>query len=165
MHAELKLFMREILLFNAMPQSSNQTLIETVKNSRLSVPQLFGPLPNLYRDKVQLYPSQGQFKPFSPPTLVKFLAPVRKQTFRGRPFVTRGGYPSHTQTTQPRAPRGQFRRGRDSKNRSRGGRPYSSQVLQPSRRGAIARGGGRGRGRGRARGGKTSRRARGKKSR
>ena len=165
MHTELKLHMREIYLFNAMPHSSNNTLIEAVRNSRISVPRLFGPVPNLYRDKVQLYPSQSQFKPFSPPTLVKFSAPVRKQTFRGRPFVNRGGYPSGSQTTQPQAPRGQFRRGRGSKNLRRGGRPYSSQVLQPSRRGAIARGGGRGRGRGRARGGKTSRRARGKKSR
>ena len=164
MHAELKIFMREILLFNAMPQSSNQSLVEAVRNSQLSVPQLFGPFPSFYRDRLQVYPQQGQFKPFSPP-MVKFLAPVRKQTFRGRSSAPRRGFPSQSQIAQPRAPRGQYRRGRDSKNRSRGGRPYSSQALQPSRQGAIARGGGRGRGRGRARGGKTSRRARGKKSR
>ena len=172
MHAELKIFMREVLLFNAMPQSSNQTLVETVRNSQLSVPQLFGPFPSFYRDKLQVYPQQGQFKPFSPPSMVKFLAPVRKQTFRGRSSAPRRGFPSQSQIAQPRAPRGQFKRGRGgnfiarpSKNRSRGGKPYSSQALQPSSQRAIARGEGRGRGKGRARGSKTSRRARGKGSR
>ena len=172
MHAELKIFMREILLFNAMPQSSNQSLVEAVRNSQLSVPQLFGPFPSFYRDRLQVYPQQGQFKPFSPPSMVRFLAPVRKQTFRGRSSAPRRGFPSQSQMAQPQAPRGQYRRGRSgnfivrsSKNRSRGGRPFSSQALQPSSQGAVARGGGRGRGRGRARGGKTSRRARGKRSR
>ena len=107
MHAELKLHMREVFLSNDMPHSSNNTLIEAVRNSRISVPRLFGPVPNLYRDKVLDYPNS--FKPFRPPTLLKFLAPVKKNTFRGKPYVPRGGYPSGSQTTRRQAPRGQSR--------------------------------------------------------
>ena len=161
LHAELKLQMRESFLFNAMPSSSNNTLVEAVRNSRMSVPQLFGPVPNQFRDKVLDYPNV--FTPLRPPALVKFSGPIKKKTFRRRPFGSRGGYPSSSQTTQHQAPRGQARRARGPKNPNRGGKAYTSQVLQPATCGAGARGGGRGRGR--SRGGKTSRRARGKRQR
>ena len=52
MHAELKLHMREVVLYNAMPRSHNQSLVESVRNSRLSTPQLFGPIPNSHRDRI-----------------------------------------------------------------------------------------------------------------
>ena len=73
LHSELKLQMRDSFLFNAMPSSSNNTLVEAVKNSRISVPQLFGPVPNQYRDKVLDYPNV--FTPLRPPALIKFSGP------------------------------------------------------------------------------------------
>ena len=167
MHAELKIFMREILLFNAMPRSSNQTLVEIVRNSQLSVPQLIGPIPSFYRDKLQVFPHQGNFKPFSPPNEIRFMAPVKKQSFRGRPGPSKRRFPAR-QAFQPKAYKG-FKRGRGgnfiarpAKNRARGGKPHASLASQSANQEAGASGRGRGKGKGRGRGGKASRRGRGK---
>ena len=166
MHAEQKLHMREVVLYNAMPRSNNQVLVESMRNSRLSTPFVFGPIPESHRDRLRVFPHEGQFVPFTPPSsLVNFTAPVRSQSFRGR-GGNRGRFPSHSQNARPRNPRGQFRRGRSgnfirsSKNRPQGGKSLAPQAPQPTNRGASA--GGKGRGKGRSRRGKPSRRARGK---
>ena len=153
--------MREAFLYNAMPSSSNKTLVESLHNSRLSVPYMFGPVSNYYRDRVLNH--AREFPPLRPPAPMKISGPVFKKKFRGGPSGYRGSFASSSQVSQQRAPRGQARRSRGTKNPRRGGKAYSSQVLQPATRGAGTRGGGRGRGR--SRGGKTSRGARGKKSR
>ena len=155
--------MRDAFLFHAMPPSTNKTLVDALHSSRLSVPSLFGPVPVYYKDKVLNHPKE--FPPLKPPALMKVSGPVFKKKFRGGPSGYRGSYASTSQASQQRAPRGQARRSRGTKNPKRGGRAYSSQVLQPATRGAGSRSGGRGRGRGRSRGGKTSRGARGKKPR
>ena len=162
MHAELKIHMREVLLYNAMPRSSNQVLVESARNSRLSTPLVIGPIPNSHRDRLRVYPSQGQFVPFTPPALVNFTAPVRRQLFH-EGWRNTGGSPPRPQISQPRNLRGQFRRGRFSQDRSRGASTIAPQAPQPSSSEASAGERGRGRGRGRSRGGKSSRRARGKK--
>ena len=166
MHAEIKIFMREIVLYNALPNNSNQPLVEIVRNSQLSVPQLFGPIPNSYRDKIKTFPLQGTFKPFAPPSEIKFLAPVRKHTFRGQPNTRRG--PPYRQSYQPRAAKA-FKRGkggnfisRPAKNQNRGGKLYSSLPPQSGTQQEGSRGRGRGRGRGKGKGGKTSRRGKGR---
>ena len=145
-----------------MPRSNNQILVESVRNSRLSPSLVFGPIPNSHRDRLRVYPNEGQFVPFTPPSMVNFTAPVRRQSFRGRGGNT-GGFPSRPQISQPRNLRGQFRRGRFAQDRSRGASTIAPQAPQPSSSEASAGERGRGRGRGRSRGGKSSRRARGKK--
>ena len=78
MHIELKLHMREVVIYNAMPRSNNQILVESVRNSRLSTPLVFGPIPNSHRDRLRVYPNEGQFVPVTPPSMVNFTAPVRR---------------------------------------------------------------------------------------
>ena len=163
LQTEVKLQMKDAFLFHAMPPSSNMTLVDALHSSRLSVPSLFGPVPVYYRDKVRNHPKE--FPSLKPPAFMNVSGPVFKPKFRGGPSGFRGSYASTSQANLQRAPRGQARRSRGTKNPKRGGRAYSSQVLQPATRGAGSRSRGRGRGKGKSRGGKTSRGARGKKPR
>ena len=163
LQTEVKLQMRESFLYNSIPSSSNKILVEALHHSRLSVPSLFGPVPNYYKERVLNH--SREFPALRPPASIRISGPVFKKKFRGGPSGYRGSYSSSSQVIPQRAPRGQARRSRGTKNPKRGGRAYSSQVLQPATRGPGTRGGGRGRGRGRSRGGKTSRGARGKKTR
>ena len=164
-HAESKLFMREIVLFNALPSDSNLQLIESVRNTQLSSPLLFGPIPNSFRDKIKSFHVNGVFKPFAPPSEIRFQAPVKKHTFRNRSKARRR--PQVKQPFFPQAAR-PFKRGRGgnfvvrpAKNQNRGRKSYSSLPPQP-RNQQASRDRSRGRGRGRGRGGETSKRGRGK---
>ena len=164
-HAESKIFMRESFLYNALSINSNMQLIELARNSQLSSPLLFGPIPKSYREKIITSHVTGAFKPFAPPAgELRFQAPIRKHTFRNfsktkrRPPVRQ----AFTQAARPfkRARGGKFV-ARPAKNRNRGGKFYSPQPPQP-RNEQSSRGRGRGGGRGRGRGGKTSKRGRGR---
>ena len=156
--------MRESFLYNALPLNSNMQLMESVRNSQLSSPLLFGPIPNSFKDKIRASHMTGTFKPFVPPSEIKFQAPVRKHTFRNRTKARRR--PPFRQAFNQAAR--SFKRGRGgnfvarpAKNQNRGGKFYSSLPPQP-RNQQVSRGRSRGRGRGRGRGGETSKRGRGR---
>ena len=163
-HAESKIFMREIVLYNALPVNSNMQLVESVRNSQLSSPLLFGPIPNSFREKIRTYHVNGTFKPFAPPSEIKFQAPVRKHSFRNRSRARRRPpvrQPYFLQAAHAfKSGRG-GKFARQAKNQTRGRKVYSSLPPQP-RNQQVSRVRNRGKGRGKGKGGETSKRGRGK---
>ena len=157
LQSEVKLQMRELLLYKSLNASSNKTLLNVLQNSRISVPSLFGPVPDYYKHKMT---HQGDFPSLKPPVAFRISGPLpKKKKFPGGPSGNRGSFSSERQFSTQHAARGQSRLTRGSKNFKRGGRTKSTLVSQPATRGAAPRS------RGRPRGGKAFRGARGKKKR
>ena len=157
LQAEVRLQMRESFLFKSLPSDSNKVLVNALHHSRLSVPSLFGPVPDYFKHR--LLNHQGEFPSLKPPAAFRISGPPPKKKFRGGPSGNRGSLSSWRQVSSQRGARGQARRSRGSKNYKRGGRAYSAQVYQPATQEPATRG------RGRSRGGKAFRGARGKKKR
>ena len=150
LQAEVRLTIRDMLLYGSLNQGSNKTLLNALQNSRISVPTLFGPIPEYYKHKIV---HQGDFPPLKPPVSFRLSGPLtkNKKKFLGGPSGNRGSSSFERQTSMQRAVRGQPRRARGSKNSKRGGRPKPTHVPQPATRGTASRG------RGRPRGGRASR--------
>ena len=130
-------------------QGSNKILLNALQNSRISVPTLFGPIPDFYKHKIN---HQGDFPSLKPPVSFRISGPLpKKKNFLGGPSGNRGSISFEKQSSMQRAVRGQPRLARGSKNFKRGGRPKSTHVLQPATRGTASRS------RGRPRGGRASR--------
>ena len=61
---EVRLQMRELLLYMSLNASSNKSLLNVLQNSRISVPSLFGPVPDFIKHKIT---HQGDFPLLNPP--------------------------------------------------------------------------------------------------
>ena len=157
LESEVKLTVRGLFLFRSLKPDSNKILLGALQNSRISVPELFGPIPESYKYKIA---NQNRFDSLSPPGSFAISGPLlkEKKNFPARPSGNRGSYSFARQSSLQRVAFGQPRRARGSKNFKRGGRGQATQVSQPATRGAASRG------RGRPRGGRSFRRAGRKRS-
>ena len=149
LQSEIKLTVRDLFLFRSLKPDSNKILLGALQNSRISVPDLFGPIPDYYKHKIN---HQGDFPSLKPPVSFRISGPLpKKKNFLGGPSGNRGSISFEKQSSMQRTVRGQPRLARGSKNFKRGGRPKSTHVLQPATRGTASRS------RGRPRGGRASR--------
>ena len=154
LQSEVRLQLRELFLYKTLNASSNKTLLSVLQNSRISVPSLFGPVPDYYKHKITHH---GDFPSLKPPVAFRISGPLPKKKFPGGPSGNRGFISSEKNVSFQHAARGQSRLTRGSKNFKRGGRPKPTQVSQLATRGAAPKS------RGRSRGGKALRGARGKR--
>ena len=155
LESEVKLTVRDLFLYRSLKPDSNKILLGALQNSRISVPELFGPIPESYKYKIA---NQNKFDSLSPPGSFAISGPLlKKKNFPARPSGNRGSDSLQGFSVQ-RVAFGQPRRARGSQNFRKGGRGKATQVSQPATRGAASRG------RGRPRGGRSFRRAGRKRS-
>ena len=64
LQSEVKLTVRDLFLYRSLKQGSNKILLNALQNSRISVPDLFGPIPDSYKHKIN---QQGKFDSLTPP--------------------------------------------------------------------------------------------------
>ena len=130
LQSEVRLQMRESFLYGSLPPGSNKILVESLHKSRLSVPTLFGPVPDGY--KYKLLNHQSEFHSLKPPAAFRISGPSLKKKFRKGPSGNRGSLYSGEQAFWQRNARGQARGFRGTKNYKRGGKAYSTRVSRPA---------------------------------
>ena len=148
LESEVKLTVRDLFLYRSLRPGSNKILLSALQNSRISVPELFGPIPESYKYKIG---HQDKFGSLSPPGSFSISGPLLKKNFRARPSGNRGSGSSARQSSKQRDVFRQPKRVRGSKNARGGGRVKATQVSQPATRGTTSRS------RARPRGGRSTR--------
>ena len=141
LESEVKLTVRDLFLFRQLKQGSNKVLLNALQNSRISVPELFGPLPESDKYKIG---HNDKFDHLSPPSSFSISGPLHRKKFRKGPSGNGGSSSSARQSSsrtqdfgqqrfvirQPRRPK----RGRGPRYARGGGRAKTPQVSLPATR-------------------------------
>ena len=91
LESEVKLTVRDLFLYSSLRPGSNKILLSALQNSRISVPELFGPIPETHKYKID---HQEKFDPLSPPGSFSISGPLlKKRTFLLDPLATEGQTP------------------------------------------------------------------------
>ena len=112
LESEVKLTVRDLFLYRSLKPDSNKVLLGALQNSRISVPELFGPIPESYKYKIA---HQNKFDSLSPPGSFSISGPLlKKKNFPARPSGNRGSDSFARQSSRQRVVFRQPRRVRGS---------------------------------------------------
>ena len=134
--AEIKLMLRD--LFFKQKHQSNSTLVEALQRSRISVPDLFGPVPDWYIHKIRHFNFAGLHAPWVFSLSGPSAKGKKSHKFPAGPSGYRGGSSRPKVVSKPHSNKLPKRSRGSSKNARGGGRGKSPRVSLPPTRGATS---------------------------